>query len=138
MCIIYFWRQSIFNQSAYVNHYIKENYKTIKLRVRKDDEEVIKKIESVGNVNQYLISLIRMDVAHPRKYHCIDDSVKIDFPLSPTMQNLIDRAEEADLHDDYGLYMNLADAIDSQGKLEATRHLITNGQWMALLKRYTI
>lgn len=128
----------MFDQSAYVNRYIKENYKTIKLRVRKDDDEVLEKIKSVDNVNQYLISLIRMDAKHPRNYHCIDDSVKIDFPVSSTMQDLIDKAEEADLNDDYGLYMNLADAIDSQGKLEASRHWITDGQWMTLLKRYTV
>ena len=128
----------MFNQSDYVNQYIKENYKTIKIRVRKEDEEVIKKLESVDNVNQYLLSLIRMDIKAPRSYHSIDDSVKIDFPVSHTMQDLIDKAERADLNDDYPVYMNWADAIDSLGKLEATRHQITDGQWFKLQKRYAL
>lgn len=128
----------MFNQSKYVNDYIKENYKTVKLRIRKDDEEIIKRLENVPNVNQYILTLIRRDARVPRVYHCIDDSVKIDFPLSHTMQDLVNKAEEADLNDDYPLYMNWADAIDSQGKLEATRHQITDGQWMKLLRRYTI
>lgn len=128
----------MFNQSDYVNQYIKGNYKTIKIRVRKEDEEVIKKLESVDNINQYLLSLIRMDIKAPRSYHCIDDSIKIDFPVSVTMQDLIDKAERADLNDDYPIYMNYADAIDSQGKLEATRHQITDGQWLKLQRRYAL
>ena len=128
----------MFNQSKYVNDYIKEHYKTIKLKVRKDDEEILRKLASVPNVNQYILTLVRRDARFPCTYHCIDDSVKIDFPLSVTMQDLVNKAEEADLNDDYPLYMNWADAIDSQGKLEATRHQITDGQWMQLLRRYTI
>ncbi len=128
----------MFNQSDYVNQYIKKNYKTVKIRIRKDDEEVLKKLESVENVNRYILNLIRLDARCPRSYHCIDDSVKIDFPLSHTMQGLVDKAERADLNDDYPIYMNWADAIDSQGKLEASRHQITDGQWMLLQRRYAL
>ena len=35
------------------------------------------------------------------------------------MQDLVVKAEKADILEDYGLYMNVADAIDSQAKKEA-------------------
>lgn len=50
------------------------------------------------------------------KYNFINDDIVIVFELSYTMQDLIDKAEKADILEDYGLYMNLADAIDSQAK----------------------
>ena len=126
------------NQSNCANPSIEENCTTIEIRVGKDDAEVIKKLEGVNDINDYILSLIRMDIKAPRSYHSIDDSVKIDFPVSHTMQDLIDKAERADLNDDYPVYMNWADAIDSQGKLEATRHQITDGQWMMLQRRYLL
>lgn len=50
------------------------------------------------------------------KYNYINNDVKIDFELSHTMKDLVDKAEKADILEDYGLYMNLADAIDFQAK----------------------
>lgn len=50
------------------------------------------------------------------KYNFINDDIVIVFELSYTMQDLIDKAEKADILEDYGLYMNLVDAIDSQAK----------------------
>ena len=47
------------------------------------------------------------------KYNYINNDVIIDFELSHTMKDLVDKAEKADILEDYGLYMNLADAIDS-------------------------
>ncbi len=128
----------MFNQKKYINSYIKDNYKTIKLRIRNDDKVVIHKINNVENINKYLIGLIQKDIYENRKYNYIDDSVKIDFDLSKTMQNLIDRAEEADLIEDYGLYMNLAYAIDSQCKKEVGYHIITESNWKRLLRRYQL
>lgn len=72
------------------------------------------------------------------KYNYINNDVKIDFELSHTMQDLVDKAEKADILEDYGLYMNLADAIDSQVKKEVSRHLITETEWNKLVSRYTL
>ncbi len=72
------------------------------------------------------------------KYNYINNDVKIDFELSHTMKDLVDKAEKADILEDYGLYMNLADAIDSQAKKEVSRHLITELEWNKLVSRYTL
>ena len=128
----------MFNQQKYVNKYIKENYKTIKLRIRNDDKAIIKKISEVENINRYILNLIKKDILENRKYNFINDDVKIDFELSKTMKDLVDKCEEADLINDYGLYMNVADAIDSQGKKEATHHIITETEWKKLVMRYEI
>ena len=128
----------MFDQQNYVNKYIKENYKTIKLRIRNDDKAIIKKINEVENINRYILNLIKKDILENRKYNFINDDVKIDFELSKTMKDLVDKCEEADLINDYGLYMNVADAIDSQGKKEATHHIITETEWKKLVRRYEI
>lgn len=129
---------SMFNQQEYINNYIKNQYKDIKLRVRKDDTIILNKLKSCDNVNKYILDLIRNDIINNRQYNFINNDIKIDFELSNSMQNLIDKAEEADLLDDYGLYMNLADAIDMQGKKEATHHILSEGEWHKLVRRYPI
>lgn len=126
----------MFNSKDYVNQYIKDNYKTIKLRVRKDNQLLIDKINSVDNLNKYLIGLIIKDIRDNQVYNYIDNNVKIDFALSKKMQVLITQAEKADLLDDYGLYMNLADAIDVQAKKEVGKHILKESQWNKLIRRY--
>ena len=128
----------MFNQQKYINNFIKDNYKTLKIRFRKDDKLVANKINGVSNVNKYIISLIVDDIYRNREYHFINNKVDIDFELSKTMQNLIDEAEKADILNDYGLYMNIADAIDSQGKKETTHHIISESQWRQLTRRYCL
>lgn len=54
------------------------------------------------------------------------------------MQDLVDKAEAADEADDYGYYMNLADAIDTQAKKETKYHKLTESQWTKLIMRYCI
>jgi len=54
------------------------------------------------------------------------------------MEDLVKKAKEADLLADYGLYMNLADAIDSQGKKEASQHIISEREWRILTRRYCL
>jgi len=78
------------------------------------------------------------DITDNRKYNYINNDIKIDFELSHTMQDLVDKAEKADILEDYGLYMNLADAIDSQAKKEVNRHLITETEWRKLVRRYEL
>ena len=126
----------MFNQQEYINAYIKESYKTIKVRIRNDDLLLLRKINEVKNINKYITSLILEDIYRNHTYRFIDNSVEIDFPLSKIMQSLVDEAEKADLLDDYGLYMNLADAIDSQGKKETTHHVLRESQWKTLTRRY--
>ena len=128
----------MFNQQKYINSYLKDNYKTIKVRVRKDDLILLNKINKVGNINKYILELIKKDIYENRRYNYINDEIKIDFELSPTMANLVKDAEDADILNDYGLYINLADAIDSQGKKEATHHIISETEWRKLARRYAI
>ncbi len=128
----------MFNQQEYINDYIKNKYKTIKLRIRNDDKLLINKINSVDNINKYLIELITKDIYENRKYNYINNDIKIDFDLSITMQDLVDQAEKADLLDDYGLYMNLAYAIDSRAKKEVSRHLLSEREWRTLSRRYEL
>lgn len=128
----------MFNQQEYINGFIKDHYKTLKIRIRKDDRLLIDKISKVENINQYISSLILEDIYRNRSYNYIDNNVEIDFELSKTMQNLVDEAEKADILEDYGLYMNLVDAIDSQGKKETTHHLLRESQWKKLMRRYCL
>ena len=128
----------MFNQQKYINSFIKDNYRTIKLRIRNDDKLLINKINNVENINKYILNLIKKDILENRVYNYIDNEIEIDFELSVTMEDLINQAEEADILDDYGLYMNLADAIDSQGKKEASQHIITETEWRTLTRRYCL
>ncbi len=128
----------MFNQQKYINTFVKNNYKDIKVRIRKDDRLLMHKISEVDNVNKYISNLILEDIYRNRKYHFINNDIKIDFEVSKTMQDLIDQAEIADILDDYGLYMNLADAIDSQGKKETTHHIIRESEWKKLTRRYCL
>ena len=128
----------MFNQQEYINDFIKNNYKTIKLRIRNDDVFLLNKINSVDNINKYLIDLITKDIYDNRKYNYIDNTIKIDFDLSNAMSDLVDKAEKADILEDYGLYMNIVDAIDSQAKKEVAKHLITESEWNKLLRRYSL
>ena len=128
----------MFNQQKYINTYIKDNYRTIKLRIRNDDKLLINKINEVDNINRYILNLIKKDILENRVYNYINNDIKIDFELSYTMNDLVNKAEEADLLSDYGLYMNLADAIDSQGKKEASQHIITETEWRKLIRRYCL
>ncbi len=128
----------MFDQQKYINSFIQDNYRTIKLRIRNDDKLLINKINNVGNINKYILNLIKKDIIENRVYNYINNEIEIDFELSITMEDLINKAEEADILDDYGLYMNLADAIDSQGKKEASQHIITETEWRILTRRYCL
>ena len=110
----------IFDQQNYINNYIKNSYESIKVRLRKDNVLLINKIESVDNVNQYVIDLILKDIYENRVYNFINNDILID--LSPKIEKLIKETEEADLLNDYGLYMNLAYAIEAEAKKEVSHY----------------
>jgi len=44
------------------NNYTRKTYVSCNFRVRKDDKEVLKKLESVPSKNGYIIDLIRKDI----------------------------------------------------------------------------
>lgn len=138
MCYCYIEETKMFNQQKYINDFIKETYKELKIRIRKDDVILMRKLQEVDNVTKYISSLIEEDVYRNHVYRFINDEIKIDFSLSKTMQNLVDEAEKADILDDYGLYMNVADAIDSQGKKETTHHQLRESEWKKLTERYCL
>ena len=85
-----------------------------------------------------MIELITKDIFDNRKYNYINNDIKIDFELSHTMQDLVEQAEKVDILEDYGLYMNLAYAIDARAKREVNRHLITEPEWRKLIRRYEL
>ena len=102
----------MFDQQKYINNFIKDNYKELKIRIRKDDKLLLNKLNEVDNVTKYISSLIVEDIYRHREYRFINNDVEIDFSLSKTMQDLVNEAEKADILNDYGLYMNIADAIE--------------------------
>lgn len=128
----------MFDQQKYINRFIKDNYKELKIRIRKDDKLLLNKLNEVDNVTKYIASLIAEDIYRHHKYRFINNDVRIDFSLSKTMQELVDEAEKADILNDYGLYMNIADAIDSQGKKETTHHILRESEWKKLTRRYCL
>ena len=50
------------NQLNYISNYNKENYKMYQFRVKKNNEELIQKLDSVSNRNEYIINLILDDI----------------------------------------------------------------------------
>ena len=128
----------MFDRKSYVNGFIKNHYRTYKVRVKNDDQVTLAMLAKVPNFNQYVLSLIAEDIKRKREYPFIDNEVTIDFELTKTMKDLVDEAEKADTLGDYGLYMNLAYAIDSQGKKEASKHIISESQWNRLTRRYRV
>ena len=51
-----------FHQTAYIDHYNKEKYKLFQFRIRREDEEILKKLDSVANRNAYIVSLLNEDI----------------------------------------------------------------------------
>ncbi len=128
----------MFDQNRYLKDYMKDTYKTFKVRVRKDNPCVIKKLSEVDSLNAYVLRLIQEDLERHRVYHYINGEIEIDFELSKTMQELIKRAEESDYIEDYETYANLADDIDVRAKNEVSRHQLSEGQWNKLVRRYRV
>ena len=51
------------NKLNYISNYNKANYKMYQFRVRKDDTDVIKKLDNVSNRNSYITKLIKGDLS---------------------------------------------------------------------------
>ena len=42
----------MFNQQKYINSFIKDNYKELKIRIRKDDKLLMSKLNEVDNITK--------------------------------------------------------------------------------------
>ena len=51
-----------FNQQKYIDSFNKETYRMFPFRVRKDNIEVINKLNTVSNKNKYIVSLIENNI----------------------------------------------------------------------------
>ena len=51
-----------YNNEEYIKEYVRNNYFRVGIRVRNDDVDIIKKLESVENKNSYILDLIRKDI----------------------------------------------------------------------------
>lgn len=51
-----------FNRQHYINEFNKQTYKMFPLRVRKDNDVVIQKLDTIRNKNNYIINLIEKDI----------------------------------------------------------------------------
>ena len=62
--ISYFWRWIIMdlNKMNYISNYNKENYKMYQFRVKKNNSDLITKLDSVKNRNEYITNLILNDI----------------------------------------------------------------------------
>ena len=50
------------NKQNYISNYNKENYKMYQFRIKKTNNEIIQKLESVSNRNEYLFNLLEEDI----------------------------------------------------------------------------
>lgn len=55
--------------------YDKKTYLRLSLLIRKDDEEIIKQLESVPSKNGYIINLIKEDIANKKAF----DEIKEEY-----------------------------------------------------------
>ena len=51
------------NKVNYISNYNKKNYKMYQFRIRKDDAQVIEKLDQLSNRNSYITGLIRKDIS---------------------------------------------------------------------------
>lgn len=70
-----------------------------------------------------------------KKFHWINDDIKIDFPISKAMRNTMDEAEALDLEESCE-YSAVADILDVMGKEAYVNGLITKEQWDRICERY--
>lgn len=136
--------------SYFVYKKYKENNKTKteylgpkgSIKANKGIEEAIeykRLLKNLRNARTNYENIIRAIKAfNHKKTTFIDKSIEIEFKLSKTMAHLIKKAEEADVLQNYGLYMNYAYAIDSQAKKETSYHFLSESEWNKLTRRYCL
>lgn len=70
-----------------------------------------------------------------KKFHWIDETIKIDFKLSEDIKSLMREAEKLDLADNPA-YFNYAEAIEDSLKEYVLDGDITEKQWRLVCKKY--
>lgn len=70
-----------------------------------------------------------------KKFHWIDNRVKIDFPVPRSIQILMDECERLDLAEDYA-YFNYCDTLDCDAKELYAIGIFTKKQWDIINMRY--
>ena len=114
---------------------------TVILPKSKSHEEMLWYIEQTHK-NRWSRSQVELQFkAKAYERYLINPDISIqdsEVSINTELNDLINKAENADLYNDYGLYMNLVDAIDSQAKKEATKHIISESQWNKLMRRYLL
>ena len=65
----------MFDQQKYINDFIKENYKELKIRIRRDDKLILNKLSEVDNITKYIASLIVEDVYRNHRYRFINNEI---------------------------------------------------------------
>ena len=118
------------------NKSLNENYRTFEFVVRKDNVQLINKLREVDDITKYITTLIEEDIKRNKKYNYLDDTIMIDFDLPQNIKHLVDEAEKADLEDDYGLYICLASAIDTNAKNATRKRELNEYQWEVLVRRF--
>ena len=117
-----------FNQKEYIDNYNKQTYKMYPFRVRKDDIQLIEKLDSLSNRNSYITSLIKED---------IDPSIltikQIKQRIKPVMEKHgikevylfgsyargeANRNSDVDIYCDSGDVGSLLDHVEFEGELE--------------------
>lgn len=69
------------------------------------------------------------------KFHWIDDTIKIDFPVPKAMQILMNECEQLDLDEDYA-YFNYIETLDCDAKELVYRGILTEKQWDIINTKY--
>ena len=70
-----------------------------------------------------------------KKFHWVDDSVVIDFPVAKWIEDAMKQIEDCDLREDY-MYFTLIDALWVDLKNWMAKGKISEAQWDHIMSRY--
>lgn len=70
-----------FNQKEYIKNYQKNNYKMYQFRVKKDNKELINKLDNMTNRNNYIVNMLNNDLFRSRSIYTLNEIKKIIKPI---------------------------------------------------------
>ncbi|MBQ8120706.1 MAG: hypothetical protein IJ172_08025 [Ruminococcus sp.] len=70
------------------------------------------------------------------RFRWVNDKIKIDFPVSKGLKNLMEEAEQYDLENNISEYNAVQDMIELCGKEGYVTGMYTKEQWDRLCERY--
>ena len=127
-----YYKMAIKSNSTKIEDYI-VNAITDEIALLKDMPNVVQKIQNNSEQDK------TATISRPVSYNFINDNIKLDFPVSKAIQNLIDKCEKADAEDNYGIYMNYAEMLSFVVAKEAyVQGSITHKQWEQIQMRYEL